>query len=149
MPRKLPKLPLPFRQTLDLYEVIYSVVYGAIFSALFPDYLKSAQMFGVPRAWAVALIAPPLVVTLAGLSYNARLRTGAFDFEREAFTIVGPILAAAVLSSTLYAIDDRSMLILLGLWSIPYLAVIVFGPALRRGGWFFRVSVKGSKNQKK
>ena len=144
MPRKLPKLPSRFHQTLDLYEVIYSVVYGAIFSALFPDYLKAAQMFGVPEVWAVAIIAPTLVVTLAGLSYNARLRTGAFEFKREAFTVIGPILAAAVLSYTLYAIDERPLLILLGLWAIPYLAVIVFGPALRRGGWFVRVTAKGS-----
>jgi hypothetical protein len=146
MPRKLPKLPLPFRQTLDLYEVIYSIVYGAILSALFPDYLESARIFGVPGAWAVAIIAPALVTTLGGLSYNARLRTGAFEFKREALTVVGPILAAALLSSTLYAIGEWSMLILLGLWAIPYLAVIAFGPALRRGGWFFRATIKGSRN---
>ena len=144
MLRKLPKLLLSFRQTLDLYEVIYSVVYGATFSALFPDFLKSAQMFGVSKAWAVALIAPPLVVTLAGLSYNARLRTGAFEFKRAAFTVIGPILAAAVLSYMLYAIDERPLLILLGLWTIPYLAVIIFGPVLRRGGWFVQVTAKGS-----
>jgi hypothetical protein len=143
MPRKPPKLPVPFRQTLDLYEVIYSVVYGAIFSALFPDYLKSAHIFGVPEAVAV-LIAPALVVTLGGLSYNARLRTGAFEFKREVLTVLGPILAAATLTCTLYAIDERPLLILLGLWTVPYLAVIVFGPALRRGGWFVRVTVKGS-----
>ena len=92
MPRNLSKLPLPFRQTLDLYEVIYSIVYGAIFSALFPDYLKAAQVFGVPEAGAVALIGPAVAVTLGGLSYNARLRTGAFEFKREAFTVVGPPL---------------------------------------------------------
>ena len=144
MSRKLPKLPPRFRQTLDLYEVIYSVVYGAIFSALFPDYLKAAHVFGVPEAWAVALIAPSLVVSLAGLSYNARLRTGAFEFKRAAFTAAGPILAAAILSYALYVIDDRPLLILLGLWAVPYLVVIVFGPALRRGGWFVRVIVKGA-----
>lgn len=143
MPRKLPRLPLRFHKTLDLYEVIYSVVYGAIFSALFPDYLKAAHVFGVAEVWAVALVAPALVVTLGGLSYNARQRTGAFEFKREAFTIVGPILAAAILSYTLYAIDEWPLLILLGLWAVPYLAVIVFGPALRKGGWFVRVTIKG------
>ncbi|HVO92089.1 MAG TPA: hypothetical protein VMT22_04580 [Terriglobales bacterium] len=146
MPRKLPRLSLPFRQTLDLYEVIYSVVYGAIFSALFPDYLKAADAFGVSEVWAVVLIAPALVVTLGGLSYNARLRTGAFEFKREAFTVIGPILAAAMLSCTLYAIDERKLLTLLGLWTAPYLAVIAFGPALRRGGWFVRAATKGSRN---
>ena len=82
--------------------MIYSVVYGVIFGALFPDYLRAALAFGVSAAGAVALIAPALVVTLGGLSYNARLRTGAFEFKRGPLTIVGPILAAAMLTCTLY-----------------------------------------------
>ena len=134
MPRELPKLPADIRQRLDLYEVIYSVVYGAIFSALFPDYLRAAQALGVPAAGAVALIAPALVATLCGLSYNARLRTGVFEFKHEIFTIAAPILAAATLSYALYVTDEWSLLVLLGLWAAPYLALIVFGPALRRGG---------------
>jgi hypothetical protein len=132
MPRKLPKLPPGLRQRLDLYEVIYSVVYGAIFGALFPDYLRAAQVFGVPAGGAVALIAPSLVVTLGGLSYNARLRTGVFEFKHEVFTVVGPILAAAILSYALYVIDEWPLLILFGLWAAPYLALIALGPALRR-----------------
>jgi hypothetical protein len=133
MQRKLPKLPVGIRQRLDLYEVIYSVVYGAILGALFPDYLSAAHAFGVPAAGAVALIAPALVITLGGLSFNARLRTGVFEFKREIFTVVGPILAAAVLSYALYVIDEWPLLVLFGLWAAPYLALIVFGPALRGG----------------
>jgi hypothetical protein len=48
------------------------------------------------------------------------------------------------LSYTLYAIDERPLLILLGLWALPYLAVIIFGPVLRRGGWLVRVTAKES-----
>jgi hypothetical protein len=144
MPRNPPKLPTGLRQRLDLYEVIYSVVYGAIFSALFPDYLKAAHVFGVPAVGAIALIAPALVVTLGGLSYNARLRTGVFEFRREFFTIVGPILAAAILSYALYVIEEWPLLILLGLWAIPYLVLIALGPALRKRGWIVRVIIKGS-----
>lgn len=135
MPRELPELPLGFRQTIDLYEVIYSIVYGAIFGALFPDYLELAHSHSVSRASAILLVALPLVSSLFGLSYYGRIRAGIFKFKGEALTIVGPLFAATALCSWLYIIGEWALLTLFALWSIPYLSLIAFGPTFRKGGW--------------
>lgn len=147
MARKPPKPPISLRQTFDLYEVIYSVVYGAIFGALIPDYLKSAHSQSVPPALAIAAVAIPLVSALFGLFYNARIRTGIFEFRREALTIVGPIFAGAVLCLWLYLIGDWTLLTLCVVWAIPYLLFIVLGPALRKRDWIVRVVIRGSRKK--
>ena len=91
----------------------------------------------MPAAPAIALVAPVIAAALLGLSYNARLRTGVFEFKREAsttaFTIVGPIFAAALLGFELYVVGAWELMTLLLLWAVPYLVVIVFGPAFRKG----------------
>jgi hypothetical protein len=135
MVRKSSTLPTGFRKALDLYEVIYSVVFGAILGALFPDLLAAAAS---TRGWTpsatVAFVGPALVTTLFFLSYNARLRTGVFVFKREALTIVATAGFVIGLAIGLYWIRAWPVLTLFGLWTIPYLLLIVFGPRLRFGG---------------
>jgi len=145
--KKLPELSERFRQTTNLIEVIYSIVYGAILGAVFPGYLNLAHEHGVPATLAIALVAPLIVITLLGLSYNARLRAGVFEFKRPAFTIVGPIFAAALLCFKLSVIGAWDLLTLLLLWAVPYLVAIVFGPAFRKGGWNVRVVAKGPRKK--
>jgi hypothetical protein len=140
---------LQLRQTFNLYEVVYSIVFGAILSAIFPDALKSANVHSVPTQAMVIFTSLGLVTCLFGLSYNARLRIGIFDFEREALSIAAPVLTGAVLLGLLYFIDEWPLLTLLTFWALPYLVFIGFGPMFRQGGWLVQLTIKPVNSARK